>query len=308
MDVKYAFLNGILEEEIYIEQPNGFALLKDEDMVCKLQKAHYGLKQAPRAWYERLHSYLIKIGFIRTSEDSNVYLKIEKDDRLLIAEVFVDDIIFYGNDEMSIAFADEMRIEFEMLMFGEIKFFIGLQISQLNDGIYINQTKYVREVLKNFGLEDSKPVETPMVIGCKLSKEDDSKEVNATLYRSMIGKLQYVVHSRPNIAHAVEIVSRFQANPKESHMVDVKRNFRSLKGTEDYGLWYDHKGGLTLSVFTDIDWAGNVDDRKSTSGGSFFLGERLVSCTSKKKNCISQSTEEAEYVVAINCTQVSWMK
>lgn len=127
MHVKSAFLNGVLEEELYIEQLDGFTLFEDSDMVCRLHKALYGLKQAPRAWYERLHSHLVKIGFERTSEDSNIYLKSEED-QILICEVFVDDIIFGGDDKMIHEFADEMKKEFEMSLIGEIKFFIGLQI------------------------------------------------------------------------------------------------------------------------------------------------------------------------------------
>lgn len=158
-------------------------------------------------------------------------------------------------------------------------------------------------------MEDCKPVGTPMCTGLKLTKEDESKEVDQTLYRSMIGKLQYVVHTRPDIALAVGIVARFSVKPKENHMMAIKRIMRYLKGTEDYGLWYKFGGNLDLRVFNDADWAGNLDDRKSTSGGAFFLGKRLVSWTSKKQNCTSQSTAEAEYVAAaVNCSNIVWFK
>ena len=131
-------------------------------------------------------------------------------------------------------------------------------------------------------MEDSRLVGTPMSIGHKLSKNDDSKEVDQTTYKSMIGKLQYVVHTRPDIALAVGMVARFLENPKENHMMEIKRIMRYLKGIEDYGLWYKKGGNLDLKAFTDVDWAGSVDDRKSTSVGAFFLGKRLVSWTSKK--------------------------
>ena len=158
-------------------------------------------------------------------------------------------------------------------------------------------------------MEDSKLVGTPMCTRLKLTKDDESKEVDQTLYRSMIGKLQYVVHTRPNIALAVGIVARFSTKPKENHMMAVKRILRYLRGIEDYGLWYKFGGNLDLKVFTDADWAGNIDDRKSTSGGAFFLGKRLVSWTSKKKNCISQSRAKVEYVVvAMNCSNIVWFK
>lgn len=153
MDVKSAFLNGILEEEVCIEQLDRFSLFEDKDMLCKLHKALYGLKQALRAWYERLHAHLIKIGFQCTKEDSNIYLK-TNGDKVLIDEVFLDDIIFGGDDGLCMAFSEEMKKEFEMSLIGGIKFFIGLQVQQLDDGIFICQSKYVKEVLKKFGMED----------------------------------------------------------------------------------------------------------------------------------------------------------
>lgn len=188
---------------------------------------------------------------------------------------------------MSHEFVDEIKKEFEMSLIGEIKFFIGLQIQQMKDAIFITQSKYVKEVLKTFGMEDSKPVGTPMVTDCKLSKEDESVVVNEKDYRSMIGKLHYVVHNRPDIAHAVGITAQFQQSPRESHLVAVKRILRYLKGTIDYGLWYPYNNDFNLKVFTNAHWAGNVDNQKSTTSGAFFLGGRLVSWMSKKQSCIS---------------------
>ena len=155
----------------------------------------------------------------------------------------------------------------------------------------------------------SKPIETPMFTRLKLTKDDDSKEVDQTLYRSMIGKLQYVVHTRPNIVLAVDIVERFLTKPRENHMMPIKRILRYLKGIEDYFLWYKLRGNINLNVFTDADWARNIDDRKSTSGGAFFLGKRLVFWTSKKQNCTSQSMIEAKYVaVVVNFSNIVWFK
>ena len=202
-----------------------------------------------------------------------------------------------------------MNKEFEMSMFGEIKFFVGLQIQQRKNDIYITQSKYIKEILKKIGMEDSKPVGTPMCTRLKLTKDDDSKEVDQTLYRSMIGKLQYAVHTRIDIALEVGIVARFSAKPRENHMMAVKRILRYLKGTKDYGLWYKLGENLHLKVFIDVDQVGNIDDRKSTSGGAFFLGKRLVSWTRKKKDYTSQSIAEAGYgVVVVNCSNIVWFK
>jgi hypothetical protein len=282
MDVKSTFLNGELEEEVYIEQPEGFLLSEREDYVCRLKKALYGLKQAPRAWYSRLDRYLQEQGFRKGNADSNLYVKVDRNN-ILIIEVYVDDIIFGSDDDrMSKKFSQDMQNEFEMSLLGELTFFLGLQISQQDEGIFISQTKYIKEMLKKFGMEDCKPVSTPMVTGCKLRKDDESKEADQRLYRSMIANLLYVTTSRPDVMQAVGQVARFQATPKETHVLAVKRIFRYLKGTTEFGLWYPKGNELTMVTYADADWEGSIDDRRSTSGATFYLGDCLVSWLSKK--------------------------
>ena len=178
MDVKLAFLNGNLDEEVYIEQPDGFQISENPNFVCKLKKALYGLKQAPQAWSSRLDVYLHKQGFKKDMVDSNLYIKSENNHQVIIV-VYVDDIIFGGSkDEMCKDFANQMQIEFEMSMIGELSYFLSLQVNQLKNGIFISQIKYVKEILKKFTMEDCKPVSTPMTIGCKLSKDDKSPLVD----------------------------------------------------------------------------------------------------------------------------------
>jgi hypothetical protein len=293
MDVKSTFLNGELEEEVYIEQPEGFLLSEREDYVCRLKKALYGLKQAPRAWYSRLDKYLQQQGFRKGNADRNIYIKVDRDN-ILIIEVYVDDIIFGSDDDrMSKKFSKDMQNEFEMSLLGELNFFLGLQISQLDEGIFISQTKYIKEMLKKFGMEDCKPVSTPMVTGCKLRKDDESKEADQRLYRSMIGSLLYVTTSRPDVMQAVGQVAIFQAAPKETHVLVVKRIFRYLKGTTEFGLWYPKGNEMTMVTYTDADWEGSIDDRRSTSGATFYLGDCLVSWLSKKQSSVSLSTTKA---------------
>ena len=189
MDMTFAFLNGDLDEEVYIEQPDGFILGKDPKLVCRLKKALYGLKQAPRAWYYWLDKYLHQRGFIKGSTDSNLYIKIDND-KLLILVVYVDDIIFGSNEEdMSQNFSLVMQKEFETSMLGELTYFLGLQIQQNKDDIFLSQTKYLKQILKKYGMEDSKPVCTSMVTGCSLSANDESATVHQPTYRSMIGSL-----------------------------------------------------------------------------------------------------------------------
>ena len=206
MDVKLSFLNGDLEEEVYIEQPEGFILGNDEKLVCKLKKALYGLKQAPRAWCYHLDKYLQQQGFTKGSTDSNLYTKIEND-KLLIIVVYVDDNIFGSNEEsMSQKFSYVMQQEFEMSLLGELIYFLGLQVQQATYGIFLSQAKYLKQILKKYGMEDCKPMSTLMLTGCNLSSHDDSPMVNQPEYRSMIGSLLYLTGTRPDIMHAVGIV------------------------------------------------------------------------------------------------------
>jgi hypothetical protein len=188
-----------VREEVYIEQPEGFQLLENIDYVCKLKKALYGLKQAPRAWYSRLDKYLHQTRFRKGSADNNLYIKVSQGNILLI-EVYVDDIIFGSDDDrLSQKFAKDMKNEFEMSLLGELSFFLGLQICQSNQRIFISQTKYIREMLKRFGMEDCKPVITPMQTSFKLRKDDDSKSTDQKQYRSRIGSLPYVTTSRLDV-------------------------------------------------------------------------------------------------------------
>ena len=225
---------------------------------------------------------------------------------MIIIEVYVDDIIFGSDDDrLSQQFAKDMQKEFDMSLLGELKFFLGLQISLLNNGIFISQSKYIKEMLRKFGMEDCKPVSTPMTTRCKLSMDDESKEVDQKLYRSMIGSLLYVTASTLDVMHAVGLVARFQANPKETHVLAIKRIFRYLKGTTEFGIWYPKGNELTLVSYTYVDWAGSINDRKSTSGATLYLGNCLVAWSSKKQSLVSLSTIEAEYIAAATCcTQV----
>jgi len=178
MDVKSSFFNGDLEEEVYIEQPERFILGNDAKLVCRLRKALYGLKQAPRAWYYHIDKYLHQQGFSKGSTDRNIYTKFDTN-KFIIIVVYVDDIIFGSNEEsMSQNFALPMKQEFEMSFLGELTYFLGLQVQQNKDGIFLSQTKYLKQILKKYGMEDSKPVCTPMVTRCSLSSNDESTTIH----------------------------------------------------------------------------------------------------------------------------------
>ncbi|KAJ9545329.1 hypothetical protein OSB04_025036 [Centaurea solstitialis] len=309
MDIKNAFLNGKLNEEVYVAQPPGFVDPKFPDHVYKLNNAVYGLKQAPRAWYDTLSTFLLSKGFVRGKIDSTLFLK-KYPKHILLVQIYVDDIIFGStNPKLCEKFELLMKSEYKMSMMGELTFFLGLQIKQSEKGIFINQGKYVHEMLKKFDLTSCTPMKTPMAPPLSLDKDSKGKPVDVTLYRGMIGSLLYLTASRHDIMYSTCLCARYQAEPKESHLTAVKRIFRYLKGTPNLGLWYSKDSGFDLTAYSDSDFAGCKIDRKSTTGGCHLLGGKLVSWTSKKQNSVSTSTAEAEYVAAgICCAQVLWLR
>jgi hypothetical protein len=309
MDVKGAFLNGLIDKEVYVEQPKGFTDPKHPDHVYKLEKALYGLKQAPRAWYERLTDFLLGLGFNRGDGDRTLFV-LRKSSDICIAQIYVDDIVFGSTNKSTLdKFVESMTGTFEMSMIGELNYFLGLQVKQLENGIFLNQEKYARNLVKRFELQESKPCKTPMSSSVKITKDGTGSNVDPTLYRSMIGSLLYLSASRPDIMFSVCVCARYQADPKQSHLIAVKRILRYISGTSPLGIWYSYDTNTNLVGFSDSDWAGDVDDRKSTSGGCFYLGNNLVSWYSKKQNCVSLSTAESEYVAAGSCvTQLVWLK
>ncbi|RVW15600.1 Retrovirus-related Pol polyprotein from transposon RE1 [Vitis vinifera] len=202
-----------------------------------------------------------------------------------------------------------MHSEFEMSMMGELNFFLGLQIKQLKEGTFINQAKYIKDLLKRFNMEEVKVMKTPMSSSIKLDMDEKGKSINSTMYRGMIGSLLYLTASRPDIMYSVCLCARFQSCPKESHLSAVKRILRYLKGTMNIGLWYPKGDNFELIGFSDADFAGCRVERKSTSGTCHFLGHSLVSWHSKKQNSVALSIVEADYIaVGLCCAQILWMK
>ncbi|KAJ9557666.1 hypothetical protein OSB04_012280 [Centaurea solstitialis] len=309
LDVKTAFLNGELKEEVYVSQPEGFVDRTKPNHVYILDKALYGLKQAPRAWYDHLSNALLDNGFYKGKINPSLFIKTEGNDILLV-QICVEDIIFGStNSDMCTWFSDLMTTGFEMSMLWELSFFLGLQVLQNPDGILINQSKYIRDLLKRFHMDTSSVAKSPMASGTLISADPKGKHVDQKTYRAIIGSLVYLTTSRPDIMFPTCFCARFQANSKESHMMAVKHILRYLKGTPNRGLWYPKKSGFELVAFSDADHGGCQLDRKSTSGHVQFLGDKLVSWGSKKQYCVSTSTTEAEYVAAASCcSQVLWMR
>ncbi|GJU33861.1 putative ribonuclease H-like domain-containing protein [Tanacetum coccineum] len=282
MGVKSAFMYGKIEEEFYVCQPPGFEDPEFSDKVYKVEKALYSIQQAPRAWF--------------------------KGDILLV-QVY-DDIIFGSiRKERCTEFEKIMHKKFQMSSMGELTFFLGLQVTQKDDGIFISQDKYVDEILKKFGFSTVKTASTPMETLKPLMKDENAKDVDVHLYRSMIGSLMYLTSLRPDIMFFVCACARFQVTPKVLHLHAVKRIFRYLKGQPKLSLWYPKDSPFVLEAYTDSDYAGASLDRKSTTGGCQFLGSRLISWQCKKQIVVANSTTEAKYVAASNCGgQVLWIQ
>ncbi|GJY44433.1 putative ribonuclease H-like domain-containing protein, partial [Tanacetum coccineum] len=309
MDVKSAFLYGTIEEEVYVHQPPGFVDPAHPNKVYKVIKALYGLHQAPRAWYETLSSFLMENGFRRGTIDKTLFIKKKKSDIMLV-QVYVDDIIFGSTKKsMCTEFEDCMHKRFQMSSMGELTFFLGLQVKQQPDGIFISQDKYVADILKKFDFWSIRTATTPIESNKPLVKDEDGEDVDVHVYRSMIGSLMYLTASRPDIMFAVCACARFQVTPKASHLNAVKRIFRYLKHQPKLGLWYPRDSPFELEAFSDSDYGGASLDRKSTTGGCQFLGRRLISWQCKKQTIVANSTTEAEYVAAANCCgQVLWIQ
>ncbi|KAI3681002.1 hypothetical protein L6452_35782 [Arctium lappa] len=309
MNVKTAFLNDILKEEVYVSQPEGFVNPEKPNHVYILDKALYGLKQAPRAWYEVLSKFLVKSGFSKGKIDTTLFIKKEKADIIFI-QIYVDDIIFGStNAKYCKKFSNLMVSRFQMSMMGEMNIFLGLQVKQFSTGIFINQAKYIFDILRKFKIENCTPIGTPITPGTKIGAGPSGKAIDVRTYRCMIGSLMYLTSSRPDIMFSTCLCARYQASPKESHLSAVKCIFRYLKGTADLGLWYPKNIGFELIAYSDADHAGCMLNKKSTLGHIQFLGDKLVSWDSKKQLCVSTSTAEAEYVAAASCySQVLWMR
>ncbi|GJR53340.1 putative ribonuclease H-like domain-containing protein [Tanacetum coccineum] len=276
MDVKSVFLYGTIDEEVYVSQPPGFVDPDHPKKVYKVVKALYGLHQAPRAWYATLSTFLEKHGYRRGTINKTLFIKKDKKDIILV-QVYVDDIIF-GSTRKSWCdeFEDLMKGRFQMSSMGELIFFLGLQVKQKTDGIFISQDKYVADMLKKFDLASVKTAITPMETKMALTKDEEADEVDVHLYISMIGYSQHL---------------------------------NAVKGKPNLGLWYPRESSFDLEAFSDSDYAGANLDRKSITSGCQFFGSRLISWQCKKQTIVATSTTEAEYVAALSCCgQVLWIQ
>jgi hypothetical protein len=307
MDVKTAFLYGAVEEDVWITLPTGCGV---DGGTAKLNKALYGLKQSPRVWYNTLANFLATLGFQPLDADASVFVK----DGTIVA-IYVDDLLIAGASKPNIAdLKAALSANFKMSDLGACHFYLGMEIirDRPNRELRLAQTAYIRKVLREFGMSEAKTVDTPMETSSKLGPALPDYQAPAIFrreYQSAVGSLMYaMLGTRPDIAFAVSVVSRFSANPNPSHMVSVKRIMRYLGATAHMGLVF-RGHAKPLSGYTDSDWAGDPDTRRSTSGYVFTLGSGAISWSSKRQPTVSLSTCEAEYVGQTNAVKEAiWLQ
>ncbi|KAJ0944585.1 putative RNA-directed DNA polymerase [Helianthus annuus] len=298
MDVKSAFLNGELVEEVYVTQPTGFEIKGKEQMVYRLHKALYGLRQAPRAWNARLDRSLKEFGFSKCAHEQAVY-KVHKPNYIIIVGVYVDDLIVTGSNEEKIQdFKRSMKSVFDMSDLGSLTYYLGIEVHQSKDGIVLKQENYANKILKLAGMTKCNAAKYPMEHKLRLVKDEKGKEVNPTEYRRVIGCLRYLIHTRPDLSYAVGVVSRFMQTPKESHLAAVKQILRYIKGTVGYGLMYQKGGDGKLQGYSDSSHGLNLQDRRGTTGVAFYYSGNLVTWSSQKQNTVALSSCEAEFMAA----------
>ena len=301
LDVTAAFLNSHLEKEVYMKQPEGFVVKGKEHLVCRLKHSLYSLKQSPRCWNYVLDSHLKSIGFVQSSNDPCIYTALE------------GDIILAGESSERISVKKALSEKFDVKDLGELNYFLGVQVVQdrKDDKAWTGQPTFTESILKKYGMEEAKPIKTPVNANSKLVKASEESELaDQGLYQSAVGSLLYLSsRTRPDIAFAVNSAARFCSNPTKQHWTAVKRIFRYLRGTTQFGLLYSKGESDALVGYSDADWAGDCNDYKSTTGYMFQIGGTVVSWKSKKQSCVALSTAEAEYMALASAAQEAvWMR
>lgn len=309
LDVKNAFLHGDLAKPVYMHQPPGFVDSTTPTHVCRLRKSLYGLKQAPRAWYQRFATFVLSRGFRRSVCDTSLFIFHHGAETAYLL-LYVDDIVLTASSTVLVRrIIDDLSREFSMTDLGLLHHFLGITVSRNAAGLFLSQQQYASAILARAKMSTCNPTTTPVDIGSKLSATAGPLLEDPTMYRSLAGALQYLTITRPDISYAVQQVCLFMHAPREPHLQFLKRILRYVRGTIDHGLTLTATRAHTLTAYSDADWAGCPDSRRSTSGYCVFLGDNLVSWSSKRQQTVSRSSAEAEYRAVANAVaETSWLR
>ncbi|KAM6562061.1 hypothetical protein CsatB_022059 [Cannabis sativa] len=292
LDINNAFLNGNLEEDVYMHQPEGFEDPTKPNHVCKLHKSLY-----------------VEWNFKNSRADTSLFYY--KHGKVTILDlIYVDDIVVTGNDSSKLqGFIQQLNKLFALKDLGHLHYFLGIEVIRDATGLYLVQRKYIEELLKKNNMDNLKSCPTPIATGKNMSINDGEKLENPTVYRSLIGGLQYLCNTRPDICFAVNKLSQYLKAPTTVHWGAAKRILRYLKGTIDHGLHISCSDKLNIAGFSDVDWACCVDDRRSVGGYCVYLGDTLVSWSSKKQAVVSRSSTESEYrALALVTAEITWIE
>ncbi|GJV92323.1 ribonuclease H-like domain-containing protein [Tanacetum coccineum] len=308
LDVKNAFLHGDLSKTVYMHQPPGFWDSVYPDYVCLLQRSLYGLKQAPRAWFQHFASYITRVGFSHSRCDSSLFIYRQGTDTAYLL-LYVDDIVLTASSESLLQqIIRSLHQEFAMTDLGQLNYFLGISVKRDSSGLFLSQKKYAIEILDRAHMDNCNPCRTPIDTESKLGSDGDPVS-DPTLYRSLAGSLQYLTFTRQDISYAVQQVCLYMHDPREPHFLALKRIMWYVRGTLDYGLQLFSSSTTDLVAYSDADWAGCPTTRRSTSGYCVFLGNNLLSWSSKRQPTLSRSSAEAEYRGVANAVpKTCWLR
>ena len=309
LDVKNAFLHGDLEETVYMHQPPGYVDKSKPHHVCLLKRSLYGLKQAPRTWYMRFAMVVKQLGFRQSRTDPSLFV-FNNGKQLIYILLYVDDIIITGSTTTLIETTiSALSSAFDISDLGQLHHFLGLSVTYNDTGLFLNQQNYVTDILHRASMTNCNPCNTPVDTKSKLAADEGPPVSDPSLYRSLAGALQYLTFTRPDISYAVQQVCLFMHDPREPHFTALKRILRYIKGTIRHGLQITKSSTTDLIAYSDADWAGCPDTRRSTSGYCVFLGDSLISWSSKPQNTVSRSSAEAEYRGVANAVaETVWLR
>ncbi|GJQ89436.1 ribonuclease H-like domain-containing protein [Tanacetum coccineum] len=308
LDVKNAFLHGHLTKTVYMYQPPEFTDSAHSDYVCLLQKSLYGLKQASRAWFQQFSSCIIRAGFYHSKTDSSLFIFHKGPDTAYLL-IYVDDIILTASSTSLLQrIISLLHAEFAMTDLGPLNYFLGISVTRTISGIFLSQTKYATEILEQAQMLNCNPCRTPIDTEKKLGPEG-SPVTDPTLYRSLAGSLQYLTFTQPDLSYAVQQLCLYMHDPRVPHLNAMKRVLRYLRETTDLGLHLFRSTTSQLIAYSDADWAGCPATRRSTSGYCVFLGDNLLTWSSKRQDTLSCSSVEAEYRRVANAVaETSWIR